>query len=161
MQSVNVCIILRTLVYDNPPRGTRQAKDLVDEAEAVSIAQHALRCSVHSTLGSSPGSLVFNRDMFFLNVPLVADWNLLTKCRQHAVNENLRHSNLKRRSLDYMPNQKVSKKLHKVTRMSEKYSGLYTITQVHVNGTITIQLGPNVTKRINIRQVIPHHGDPT
>ena len=54
--------VLRTLVHDNPPRGTRQAKDLVNEA--LSIAQHALRCSVHTTLGSSPGSLVFNRDMF-------------------------------------------------------------------------------------------------
>ena len=48
--------VLRTLAHDNPPRGTRQAKDLVDEA--LLIAQHALRCSVHSTLGSSPGSLV-------------------------------------------------------------------------------------------------------
>ena len=48
--------ILRTLVHENPPRGTRQAKELVKEA--LSIAQHALRCCVHSTLGSFPGSLV-------------------------------------------------------------------------------------------------------
>ena len=58
--------VLRTLVHQNPPRGMRQAKDLVDEALA--IAQHALRCAVHTTLGSSPGALVFNRDMF-LNIP--------------------------------------------------------------------------------------------
>ena len=146
--------ILRTLVHENPPRGTTQAKDLVDEA--LSIAQHALRCSVHSTLGSSPGSLVFNRVMF-LNVPLIADWNLLTKRRQHLVNENLRRSNLKRRQFDYAVNQKVLKKLHKVTKMGEKYSGPYDIVKVHVNGTLTIQLGPNVTERINIRRVIPYH----
>ena len=71
-----------------------------------------------STLGSSPGSLVFIRDMF-LNVPLIADWNLLTKRREHLVNENLRRSNLKRRRFDYMPNQKVLKKLHKITKMGE------------------------------------------
>ena len=45
--------------------------------------------------------------------------------------------------------------------MGEKYSGPYVITEVHVNGTITIQLGPNVTERINIRQVIPYHEDTT
>ena len=45
--------------------------------------------------------------------------------------------------------------------MGEKYSGLYTITQVHVNGTITIQLGPDVTGRINIRRVISYHDDTT
>ena len=46
-----------------------------------------------------------------------------------------------------MPNQKVLKKLHKVTKIGEECAGPYTITQVHLNGTMTIQLGPNVTKR--------------
>ena len=45
--------------------------------------------------------------------------------------------------------------------MGEKYSGPYTITQVHVNGTMTIQLGPNVTKRVNICRVIPYHDNTT
>ena len=96
--------ILRTLVHENPPRGTRQAKELVKEA--LSIVQHVLRCSVHSTLGSSPESLVFNRDIF-LNFPLVADRNLLTKRTQYLVSENLQHSNLKRQQFDYTIIQKV------------------------------------------------------
>ncbi len=33
---------------------------------------HAMQAGVHSTLGSSPDNLVFNRDMF-LNIPLIAD----------------------------------------------------------------------------------------
>ena len=86
--------VLRTLVHQNPPRGMRQAKDLVDEALAT--AQHALRCAVHTTLGSSPGALVFNRDMF-LNIPLMADWQLLNQKREHLVNEDLCRTNLKRR----------------------------------------------------------------
>ena len=77
--------VLRTLVHDNRPRNESQARELMDEALAV--AQHALRCAVHTTLGSSPGALVFNRDMF-LNIPLVADWTLLNKKREHLVNEN-------------------------------------------------------------------------
>ena len=70
---------------------------------------------------------------------------------------------MKIRRFDYMPtascNQKVLNKLHKVTKIGEKNSGPYTIIQVHVNGTITIQLGSNVTERINIWRVIPYHDD--
>ena len=144
--------VLRTLVHENPPKSTGRAKDLVDEA--LSIAQHALRCGVHSTLGSSPGALVFNRDMF-LNIPLIADWSLLTKRREYLVNENLRRSNLKRRRFDYQVGKKVLKKLHAPTKLGERYEGPYTIQQVHVNGTITIELSAHVTERINIRRVVP------
>ena len=69
---------LLTLVHDNPSRGTRQVNDLVDEILSITQHQHALICSVHSTLGGSPGSLLFNRDVF-LNVPLITDWDLLAK----------------------------------------------------------------------------------
>ena len=149
--------VLRTLVHENKPRGPRQAKDLVDEA--LGIAQHSLRCGVHTTLGSSPGSLVFNRDMF-LNIPLIADWQMLTKKREHLVNENLRRENLKRRKYDYEVNQKVLKKLHKPTKLGERHEGPYNVERVHVNGNVTIQLRPGVTERINIRRIIPYH-EPT
>ncbi len=42
--------------------------------EALSIAMHAMKAAINSTLGSSPGSLTFNRDML-LNIPLIADWH--------------------------------------------------------------------------------------
>jgi hypothetical protein len=50
------------------------AKEYVDEA--LSIAMHAMRAAIHFTLGSSPGSLTFNRDMF-LNIPLIANWHTI------------------------------------------------------------------------------------
>ena len=145
--------VLRTLVHDNPPKGIKQAKDLVDEA--LSIAQHSLRCGVHTTLGSSPGSLVFNRDMF-LNVPLIADWHALTLKREHLINENLRRANLKRRRFDYQVGQKVLKKLHAPTKMGERFEGPYNIEKVHVNGNVTIKLRHGVTERLNIRRVFPY-----
>ena len=116
--------VLRTLVHENKPRGPWQAKDLADEA--LGIAQHWLHCGVHAILGSSPRSLVFNRDMF-LNIPLIADWQMLTKKREHLVNENLRHENLKQRKYDYEINQKVLKKLHKPTKLGEKHERPYQI----------------------------------
>jgi hypothetical protein len=48
------------------------AKEYINEAS--SIAMHAMKAAIHSTLGSSLGSLTFNRDMF-LNIPLIADWH--------------------------------------------------------------------------------------
>ena len=70
---------------------------------------HAMREGIHSTLGSSPGSLVFNRDMF-LNIPLIADWHAITQRREHLINENLIRENQKRRRFDYLPNQCVLKR---------------------------------------------------
>ena len=111
---------------------------------------------MHTTLGSSPGALVFNRDMF-LNIPLIADWKLLNKKREHLVNENLRRANLKRRTYDFKVNQKVLKKRHEPTKIGKWYERPYNIEQVHVNGNVTIQLCPGVTERINIRRIIPYH----
>jgi hypothetical protein len=62
--------VLRTLLHGEPPQNIANAKEYVNEA--LSIAMHAMRAGIHSTLGSSPGSLTYNRDMF-LNIPLIAD----------------------------------------------------------------------------------------
>jgi hypothetical protein len=70
------------------------AKEFVDEA--LSIDMHAMRAGIHSTMGSSPGSLVLNRDMF-LNIPLITNWHAITQNREHLIHENLIQKNQKRR----------------------------------------------------------------
>jgi hypothetical protein len=114
------------------------------------ITMHAMRAGVHSTLGSTPGNLVFNRDMF-LNIPLIADRHAITQRREHLIHENLIRENQKRRGHDYTPQQLVLKKKWKPKKLSKRTSGPYEIVQVHVNGTVTIQLRPGLTERINIR----------
>ena len=99
--------VLRTLLHGEPPQNIANAKDYVDEA--LSIAMHAMRVGIHSTMGSSPGNLVFNRDMF-LNIPLIANWHAVTLKREHLINENLMRENQKRRRYDYTPQQKILKK---------------------------------------------------
>jgi hypothetical protein len=69
--------------------------------EALSIAMHAMRAGIHSTLGSSPGSLVFNRDMF-LNILLFPDWHAITQKREHLIHENPIRENQKRRQYNYL-----------------------------------------------------------
>ena len=70
---------------------------------ALAMAMHAMRSTVHTTLDSAPGSLVFGRDVF-LNIPLVADWQTIHKNRKQSINENLRKAKTKRRSHDYAAN---------------------------------------------------------
>jgi hypothetical protein len=57
------------------PQDMASTKEYIDEA--LSIAMHAMKVAIHSTLGSSPGSLTFSRDMFFNipMIPLIADWH--------------------------------------------------------------------------------------
>jgi hypothetical protein len=78
--------VLRTLLHGEPPQNIANAKEFVDEA--LFIAMHTIRAGIHSTLGSSPGSLVFNKIMF-LNIPLIADWHAITQKREHLIHENL------------------------------------------------------------------------
>ncbi len=109
---------------------------------------------VHSTLGSSPSNLVFNRDMF-LNIPFIADWYAITQRREHLVHENLMRENQKRRGYDYAHQQMVLKKKWKPKKLGRRTSDPYKIVKVHVDGTVTIQLRPGLTERINIRRIIP------
>ena len=145
--------VLRTLLHGEPPQNIATAKEFVDEA--LSIAMHAMRVGVHTTLGSSPGSLVFNRDMF-LNIPLIADWHAITLKREHLIHENLLRENQKRRRYDYVPQQQVLKKRWKPRKLDERTSGPYRVLQTHVNGTVTIELRPGVSERLNIRRIIPY-----
>jgi hypothetical protein len=68
--------LLITLLHGNPPQNIANAAQYVDKA--LSIAMHAMQAGVHSTVGSSPGNLVFNIDMF-LKLPLIADWHTITQ----------------------------------------------------------------------------------
>jgi len=145
--------VLRTLLHGEPLQNIATAKEFVDEA--LSIAMHAIRVGIHTTLGSSPGNLVFNRDMF-LNIPLIADWHAITLRREHLINENLIRENQKRRRYDYLPQQRILKKRWKPRKLDERTSGPYRVLQTHVNGTVTIELRPGVSERLNIRRIIPY-----
>ena len=93
--------VLRTTLHVNPPKNLTKANELIDEA--LSTAIHSMRSSVHTTLGSNPGSLVFDRDMY-LNIPLVADWHAITTKQEHVKNTNLMRENKKHRRFDYQVN---------------------------------------------------------
>jgi hypothetical protein len=148
-----VGIVLRTLLHGEPQQNITTEKEIVDEV--LSIAMHAMTAGIHTTLGSSPGSLVFNRDMF-LNIPLITDWHAITLKQEHLIHENLLRENKKRRQYDYVPQQCILKKCWKPCKLDKRTIGLYGVVQTHVNGTVTIELRPGVSKRLNIRRIIPY-----
>ncbi len=116
--------VLRTLFHSESPQNIADAKEFVDEA--LSIAMYAMRAGIHSTLGSSPGSLVFNRDLF-LNIPLIADWHAITQKKEHLIHENLIQENQKRRWYNFLPDQRVLKKHWKPRKLDERTCGPYRV----------------------------------
>ncbi len=110
--------LIQCHVQKNAPNSRKHPKEIVTWratpihwCEALSIAMHLMRAAIHFTLGSSPGSVIFDRDMF-LNIPLIADWHTITQRRE----ENQKHP-----WYDYAPQQRVlSKKKWKPCKLGKK-----------------------------------------
>jgi hypothetical protein len=102
-----------------------------------------------------PRHLLYDGDMF-LNIHLIIDWYAITQRREHLIHENLMRENQKRRGYNYAPQQMILKKKWKPKKLDERTSGPYKIVQVHVSGTVTIQLRPSLTERVNTGQIIPY-----
>jgi hypothetical protein len=141
----------RRVLYSKKPQDLASAKEYINEA--LSIAMHAIRAAIHSKLGNSPGRHTFNKDMF-LNTPLISNWHTITQRQEHLMNENLMSKNQKHRQYDYVPQQRVLKKKMKPCKLGKRTSGPYRVLQTHVNGTLTIELQPGISERLNIRRVI-------
>ena len=146
--------VLRTLIYSNPPKNMTQAKNIMDNSLAIDM--HAMITTVATTFVSTPSTLAFSRDVF-LNVPLVVDWQIISRKREHHVNEHLQKANAKRRSFEYSEGRQVLKKVHNPKKLGVRTTGLYPIQRVHVNGNLTIELSPVFLEQINIRQLVPYH----
>ncbi len=146
--------ILRTYLHTHDVSNPANAHLLVDACFAT--ARHAVRSAIHRTLGSSPGAIVFNRDMF-LPIPLLADLQALRQRRQQRVDYNLLQENLRRQFHDYQPGEQVLVVIEGIkSKLSPTTMGPFTITEVHTNGNVTIQRKPHVFERINIRRLRPY-----
>ncbi len=116
---------------------------------ALQVATYAMRTTVHRTLGISPGSLVFQRDMI-MDLPFVADLLTLRNKRQELIDYNLRRENYKRRSFDSQPGQWVLELVANPTKLGLRTKGPYRVERVHCNGTLTIRRTENMVDRLNI-----------
>jgi hypothetical protein len=90
---------LRSMVHSNPPADEASANTMVDECSASAMRAH--RTAIHGVLRLSPGAFVFQQDML-LDVPIIANMNIIQERRQHLINEQLRRHNARRISHDYI-----------------------------------------------------------
>ncbi len=57
-------------------------------------------------------------------------------------------------SIQLCPSTKGTKEKWKPCKLGKRTSGPYRVLQTHVNGTLTIELRPGISERLNIRRVI-------
>jgi transposase InsO family protein len=145
---------LRAHLSSNIPQDVEQANNIMDTCFAT--AGYASRSAIHRSLKISPGAIVFQRDMV-MDIPLLADFHALHQRRQLIIDERLRRANFKRRTYDYQVGQEVLILADQVDKLQNRGHGPYHITQIHTNGTVTIQRTPHVRERINIRRIKPYH----
>ncbi len=129
-----------------------------DIADFLTNAAWAVCSTYHTVLKASPGATIFGRDMLF-DIPFIADWNKIGDYRQCQADRNTRHEIKTRVDWDYKVGEKVLVHKDGILRKTEsRYdSDLWTITSVHMNGTIRVQCGTQ-SEHLNIRRVTPYFG---
>jgi len=144
---------MRATTCTNPPEHSLEAAHAVDTVLAT--AAHAARSLMHSTLGLSPGAIVFNRDMP-LDIPVLTDLELLRQKRQVLIDKNcLRERKRRVEHHDYAIGDQVLKLEHKPHKTQERATGPCTATRVHANGSLTVRLNELMTDRLNMRRLKP------
>ena len=129
--------ILRNIVKDHPPAHIHEAEQKIDNALATCV--HALRCAVNHTMKTSPGGMVFNRNMM-MNVQLIADVASIRQRRQQQIDNNISIHNKKRINYNYGAGKLVKMRTLKPSKLSEKFKGPYRIAQGYTNGTVLLQI---------------------
>ena len=143
---------IRILVHRRPPQNVVNIAELVDTALATSL--HAVRSTVHSTLGVSPGAIVFHRDMVH-DIPIQPDFAQLQHKRQAIIDANLTRANAKRIDHRYRVNDLILQIQHQPDKLDERTTGPYRIVEIYQNGMLTIDKN-GVHVNINSRWVRPY-----
>eukprot|EP00804_Cyclotella_cryptica_P029494 CCRYP_011294-RA/>CCRYP_011294-RA protein AED:0.47 eAED:0.47 QI:0/-1/0/1/-1/0/1/0/96 len=91
------------------------------------------------------------------DVSNIADWSKIGEYRQKQTNKNTRQENASRMDWDYQPGDKVLLRKDGILRKTESQyeSDPWTITSVHMNGTIRVQRRTK-SERLNIWRVTPY-----
>ena len=139
----------------NPPQNENDANQVIDNALAT--AMHATRCAVTGPIRTSPGALVYGRDMI-MDVPLIANLSAIRAGRQQLIDENLIKQNKKRIEHHYRVGDRVEQIVWNKTKLSKRSDGPFRVLATHCNGNLTIQRTPTVTDTQSTRWFRPYKG---
>ena len=144
---------IRAQLADANPRTLTEAEDLM--SKILQDTLYSVRANHSEATGYAPGALAFQRDMIS-NRPLTFDMDAINSRRQRRVDQDNKRMNSKRYSYDYQVGGQVMRKIFDPAKLEHKWEGPYTITQVHINGNLTIQVSEHMQQRLNIRRVKPY-----
>ena len=99
--------------------------------------------------GTSPGSLVFQRDML-LPVPVAVNLQRLREKKQAFIDQNNLRENKQRRNHNCCVGDQIMILAFKPNALEDRAKGPHTISQVHVNGTVSFVLNEHVIDGIDI-----------
>jgi hypothetical protein len=104
----------------------------------LSATDFAVRSTFHTSLQSTPGQLVFGRDMIF-NIQHIANWEFTKQRKQKIINLNNNKENAKRVQHVYQIGDKVL--LHRGTenKYESPYQGPFVIMQVNDKGQVSLK----------------------
>jgi len=145
--------ILRVMLHVDPPHNEPGATNIINNALATVV--HTTQCAVNHTIQTSPGGMVFNRDMM-INVPLSSNLMAIGDRRQQLVNENLRRINAKRIDHSYSVGDYVKFVEYSPDKLDCRTHGPYPIVRVFTNGCVRVQLAPHIQETVNIRKLFPY-----
>ena len=107
---------------------------------------------------TSPGAMVFNRDML-MNVQLIADLASIQGHRQQQIDDNTKRHNKKRVDYNYRIGELVKMMIHDPSKLSQRFKGPYRINQINTNGTVSLQVRPHIKTTVNIRKIELYKGE--
>ncbi len=127
-----------------------------DISDFLMDATWAVLSTYHTVLKTSPGAAIFGSDMQF-EIPFLADWNKIGDYRQHQTDHNTQRENKSHMDWDYKIGDKelIHKEVILCKSESKYHYDPWTISTVHMNGTIRVQRRTK-SEQLNIRRVKPY-----
>ena len=105
----------------------------------LSATAFAVRSTFHTTLQTTPGQLVFGRDMIF-NIFHTANWEYIKQRKQQIINLNNKRENSKRIPHVYQIGDLVLLRRGTENKYESPYQGPFNILKVNDNGTVQLMV---------------------
>jgi hypothetical protein len=145
--------MLRTMKFS----GNDWFQDLQRTLDAVAWA---IRATINPVIKYSPCHLAFNHDMIFRKATTI-DWQHINNEHNKITAASNSKENSTRINKEYKIGDKIllvlgTDELRSQPKMDKPTRGPFLITNVHNNGTVTINRG-NFTETINIRRIKPFY----
>ena len=119
-------------------------------------AAWAIRSTFHTTLGATPGQLVYGRDMLF-DLAFKANWKEIKERKRSRIEDSNQRENAKRIRHTYKVGDLVSKDRNQIQpKLHRPRDGPYIIEKVYSNGILKIRKGV-ISEKVSIRRLNPYN----